>query len=46
MAPIAVTEWEQEADRERSKAAGFVAHMDNPAEFTALTKLLAVVADA
>ena len=38
---IAVTGWAQEEDRERSKQAGFDAHLVKPVDHAALVKLLA-----
>ena len=41
---IAVTGWGQREDLERSRAAGFDAHLVKPVDFTTLAKLLAPAA--
>jgi two-component system, chemotaxis family, CheB/CheR fusion protein len=38
---VALTGWGQDEDRDRSREAGFDAHMTKPVDFTALAKLLA-----
>ena len=41
MALVALTGWSQDEHRQKSKAAGFDAHLVKPANLTALSKLLA-----
>jgi DNA-binding response OmpR family regulator len=38
---VALTGWGQEDDRQRSREAGFDAHMVKPVDFDALVKLIA-----
>ena len=38
---VALTGWGQDADREKSKCAGFDAHLVKPVDYQALLKLLA-----
>jgi CheY-like chemotaxis protein len=40
---VALTGWGQEEDRQRSREAGFDAHMVKPVDYAALTQLLAAL---